>query len=158
MTTTGTQPSGGTPTDTTTLTPADHAAIAALTQRVIAAWAYHDATAFAAVFTDDATMILPGIYLKGRDTIHTYLTTAFQTTYKNTQVTGRPLDIRPLGPAAALLITQGGVLAHGETEVNDDQAIRASWTVTKHNGTWHLAAYQNTPAKKQLPPPTTTNN
>ena len=33
-------------------------AIATLTQKVVAAWAYHDAAAFASVFTEDGTMIL----------------------------------------------------------------------------------------------------
>lgn len=132
---------------------ADQAAVAALTQRVIAAWAYHDADSFANVFTEDGTMILPGVYLKGREEIRAYLTDAFEGNYKGTQVTGRPLDIRFFGAYAGLLITQGGVLAQGETEVSDEQSIRASWTVVKRDGQWRLAAYQNSQAITQLPKP-----
>ncbi|HEU5475573.1 MAG TPA: SgcJ/EcaC family oxidoreductase [Actinophytocola sp.] len=132
---------------------ADAAAVAALTQRVIAAWAYHDADAFAEVFTEDGTMILPGLYRKGREEIREYLKDAFDNQYKGTQVTGRPLDIRFFGSEAGVLITQGGVLAPGESAVSDDQAIRASWLVVKQDGEWRLAGYQNSPAVRTLPVP-----
>ena len=136
-------------------TAADQAAIAALTQKVIAAWAYHDADAFAGVFTEDGTMILPGVYKKGREEIRAFLVESFAGNYKGTQVTGRPLEIRFFTPDSGVLITQGGVLGPGETEVSDAQSIRASWTVVKRDGSWHLASYQNTPAKHQLPKPGT---
>jgi uncharacterized protein (TIGR02246 family) len=134
---------------------ADAAAVAALTQRVIAAWAYHDADGFAEVFTEDATMILPGLYKKGREEIRAYLAEAFEGQYKGTQVTGRPIDIRFFGPDAGVLVTQGGVLAPGESAVSDEQAIRASWLVVKQEGEWRLAGYQNSPATKSLPVPGT---
>uniref|UniRef100_UPI003F49A9AB SgcJ/EcaC family oxidoreductase n=1 Tax=Nocardia suismassiliense TaxID=2077092 RepID=UPI003F49A9AB len=136
-------------------TAADQAAIAALTQKVIAAWAYHDADAFAGVFTEDGTMILPGVYKKGRDEIRAFLVESFAGNYKGTQVTGRPLEIRFFTPDSGVLITQGGVLGPGETEVADAQSVRACWTVVKRDGSWHLASYQNTPAKQQLPKPGT---
>jgi uncharacterized protein (TIGR02246 family) len=132
---------------------ADMAAIAALTQKVIAAWAYNDAEAFAGVFVEDGTMILPGLYLKGRDAIHAYLVEAFAGQYKGTQVTGRPLDLRVFGTDFGILLTQGGVLPAGHTEVPDEQAIRASWVVVKREGEWRLAAYQNSHARLSLPAP-----
>ena len=136
-----------------TLPAADQAAVAALTQRVIAAWAYQDADGFADVFTEDGSMILPGLYRKGREEIREYLKDAFENQYKDTQVTGKPLDIRALGADVALLLTQGGVLAPGESAVSDEQAIRASWLVVKRDGDWMLAAYQNSPAVWSLPVP-----
>jgi uncharacterized protein (TIGR02246 family) len=136
-------------------TAADQAAIAALTQKVIAAWAYGDADGFANVFTEDGTMILPGIFKKGREEIRAFLVESFAGNYKGTQVTGRPIEIRFFTADSGVLITQGGVLAAGETEVADSQSIRASWTVVKRDGSWHLASYQNTPAKQQLPKPGT---
>jgi uncharacterized protein (TIGR02246 family) len=127
------------------LSDADKAAIASLTQRVIAAWAYHDAESFAGVFTEDGTMILEGVYKKGRDEIRAYMAEQFTGKYKGTQVTGKPIDMRPLGRDAAVLLSQGGVLAPGESEVTPRSAIRAAWTVVKQDGQWRLAAYQNTP-------------
>jgi uncharacterized protein (TIGR02246 family) len=124
---------------------ADKAAIASLTQRVVAAWAYADADAFASVFTDDGTMILPGVFRKGRTEVRDYMAEAFAGRYRGTQVTGAPIDIRFLAPDVALLLTMGGVLAPGQTEVTTETAIRASWLVVKRDGEWRLAAYQNSP-------------
>lgn len=132
---------------------AEMAAIAALTQKVVAAWAYNDADSFAGVFVEDGTMILPGMYLKGRDAIHAYLVESFAGQYKGTQVTGRPLDLRLLSADCGILLTQGGVLPAGHTEVPDEQSIRASWVVVKRDGQWWLAAYQNSHALLKLPAP-----
>ncbi|MFE6610161.1 SgcJ/EcaC family oxidoreductase [Amycolatopsis sp. NPDC057786] len=137
-----------TTTETAKVTDADKAAIAALTQKVIAAWAYHDADAFADVFTEDGTMILAGSFADGREEIRAFLKDAYATNYKGTQVTGKPVSLRFLSADSAVLLTQGGVLYKGESEVADHNAIRASWTVARQDGEWRLAAYQNTPRDK----------
>lgn len=126
-------------------TDADKAAIAALTQKVVAAWAHQDADAFASVFTDDGTMILAGVYCEGRDEVRAHMAAAFEGRYKGTQVTGTPISIRSLGPDTAILLSNGGVLASGETEVSEGSAIRASWLAVRQDSEWRLAAYQNTP-------------
>lgn len=128
-----------------TLTDGDKVAIASLTQKVVAAWAYNDSETFAGVFTEDGSMTLPGVHLKGRTAIHDYLVKAFAGVYKGTQVTGKPIDMRPLGPDAAILMSQGGVLDPGESEVAHHSAIRAAWVVVRQDGEWRLAAYMNTP-------------
>jgi len=133
--------------------PADQASVAALTQQMLASWAYADADGFADLFIEQGTLILPGIYRQGREDIRVFAKDAFENQYKGTQVTGKPISMRFFGPDVALLITSGGVLAAGETEVSDGQAIRASWFVIRVEGEWRLAAYQNSPAKRQLPVP-----
>jgi uncharacterized protein (TIGR02246 family) len=126
----------------------DLAGAAALPERIVAAWASHDADAFAALFTEDGSMILPGVYQRGREQIRAFMAQAFAGPYRGTRVTGQPLDLRRLSDGVALLITQGGVLAPGETEVAEQRAIRASWLAVRRDGDWQLAAYQNSP---QLP-------
>lgn len=126
-------------------TEADQVAVAALTQRVVAAWAYHDFDAFAGVFTEDGTMILPGVYRKGREEIRAYMAEAFQGRYQGTQVTGKPIDMRFLAGDVCLLLTLGGVLEPGESEITPASAIRASWLAVRRDGQWQLAAYQNSP-------------
>ncbi|GAA3233908.1 SgcJ/EcaC family oxidoreductase [Dactylosporangium siamense] len=129
-----------------TTSQTDQAAVAAVPQRVVTAWAAQDADAFADVFTADGTMILPGQYLKGRDDINAFMSKAFAGPYLGTRVTGEPLDLR-VRDNLAVIVTYGGVLASGDTEVSDAQAIRATWVVVKEDdGQWRLAAYQNSPA------------
>ena len=123
----------------------DQAAIAALTQRMVTGWAYGEAATIADLFVEDGTMILAGTYRDSRAAIRAYFAEAFQGEYQGTQVAGKPLASRFFGPDAGVLLTIGGVLEPGETEVSNKQAIRASWTVVRRDGEWRLAAYQNTP-------------
>jgi uncharacterized protein (TIGR02246 family) len=129
---------------TTTDTATDQAAIAAVPARIVEAWAKHDADAFAGVFTEGGTMILPGVYRKGRDDIRTFMSEAFTSAYRGTRVTGQPIDLRRHGDMA-VIVTEGGVLAPGDKEVSAERAIRATWVVVREQGAWRLAAYQNSP-------------
>ncbi|NUT38499.1 MAG: SgcJ/EcaC family oxidoreductase [Thermoactinospora sp.] len=123
----------------------DKAAVASIPQRIVEAWASYDADAFAEVFTPDGTLILPGVYEKGRDAIRAFAAAAFAGPYKGTRVTGTPIDIRFANEGAGVLITRGGILAPGETEPAPERAVHASWVVVKRDGQWFLGAYQNSP-------------
>jgi uncharacterized protein (TIGR02246 family) len=122
------------------------AAAQAVPQRIVTAWKEHDADAFAATFTEDGSMILPGVYLAGRDKIRSFMAEAFAGPYAGTQVFGEPIAFRPLAENVVLVVTRGGVLAPGDTEVTPERSIRATWTLTRQGDDWALAAYQNTPA------------
>jgi len=114
--------------------------------RIVAAWAKNDAEAFARVFAEDGSLVLPGgVFLKNREEIRSHMAELYAGPYKGTNVTGKPQMIKPLSDTVVLLITQGGVLAPGDTEVSQDESIRASWLLVKQNGQWLITAYQNTP-------------
>ena len=124
----------------------DAVAIRTVPQRISAAWADNDGAAFAAAFTADATLILPGdIFLTSREQIASFMTAAFAGPYKGTRVFGEPLSARFLADGAAVVVTRGGVLAPGDEEVAPERTIRATWVLTRHDGEWLIAAYQNTP-------------
>jgi uncharacterized protein (TIGR02246 family) len=112
---------------------------------MVKAWAAHDATAFSELFTEDGTLILPGIYKRTREEIRAFMEAGYAGPYKGTRVVGSPLEIKPLGKGAVALLTEGGVLAPGETELSTKEAIRASWILVKRDGSWQLAVYQNCP-------------
>jgi len=132
--------------DQAALTTDDTAAIVAVMERIMAAWADHDADAFARVFTEDGTLILPNdIFLTSREEIRSYMAHGFAGPYRGTQVIGTPLVIKALGDGAAVIISTGGVRAPGATELAADAVVRAAWVLTRKDAEWLIAHYQNTP-------------
>ncbi|MFD0692246.1 SgcJ/EcaC family oxidoreductase [Actinomadura fibrosa] len=124
----------------------ERSAVARAPERISAAWAAGDGDAFAAACAEDATMILPGdVCLHGREEIRTFMTRAYTAQYKNTRVTGQPITMRFLGDDVSVLVTQGGVLLPGETEVAGERAIRATWVLVRKDGEWLISAYHNSP-------------
>ncbi len=121
----------------------EQAEIAAVPARMVAAWAAHDAKAFADLFTQDGTLILPGVYKKGREEIREFMAAGYAGPYQGTRVIGSPIDVKPLADGAVALLTMGGVLAPGEAELSAKEAIRASWILVRRDGSWQLAVYQN---------------
>ncbi|MBT2206507.1 MULTISPECIES: SgcJ/EcaC family oxidoreductase [Actinomadura] len=114
--------------------------------RIVAAWAKNDAGAFAKVFAEDGTLVLPGgVFLKGREEIRAHMAGLYEGELKGTTVTGSPQLIKPLSDSIVLLINKGGVLHPGDTEPSEKEAIRATWLLVKQNGEWLISAYQNTP-------------
>jgi uncharacterized protein (TIGR02246 family) len=114
--------------------------------RLIAAWTKNDGYGVAKCFTEDGILILPGDVLKkGRDAVGSFMTAAYAGPFKGTGVTGRPVDVRFVSDTVALLRTHGGILAPGETEIDEELAVRSTWVVVKRDNEWQLAVYQNSP-------------
>jgi uncharacterized protein (TIGR02246 family) len=125
---------------------ADETAILQVLTNVYDAWDAHDADAFVAEYTEDASAILPGSYRSSRDEIRETMRDAFSTYLKGSTTTNKVLDVRFLNEDAAIVITETGVLFPGESAVPDDRLAIASWVLTRREGRWLLAAYQNSPA------------
>ena len=93
--------------------------------------------------------ILPGdILLRNRSEIRSFMAAGFAGPYKDTRVFGQPLDARMLGPGVAVVVTECGVLAPGETSVAPERTIRATWVLVKRGDDWFLATYQNGPKSR----------
>jgi uncharacterized protein (TIGR02246 family) len=110
------------------------------------AWADNDAEAFAALYTEDATVVQPGIHKKNRDDIRATMAAGFAGPLKGSRVLDEPQSIRFLGSEAAVVITEGGVLMAGQSELPSERLVRATWILTNQDGQWYVAAYQNSPA------------
>jgi uncharacterized protein (TIGR02246 family) len=108
-------------------------------------WENHDPDGFADAYTQDASMILSGDrFLQGREVIRKVITQQFKSAHKGTTLMQNIVDVRFLTPESAVAITEGGVLASGETLPAPEREIRATWVFSKENGAWLIAAYQNT--------------
>ncbi len=130
----------------TTLAADDVAAVRDVPKRITEAWAGNDADAFAAVFTEDASMILPGSFAGSREAIRQFMAAAFAGPYQGTRVFGEPKSVRAIGQDTAVVVTLGGVLAPGEEKVSAERSVHATWVVTKQGSEWLISAYQNSPA------------
>ncbi|MCZ4125477.1 SgcJ/EcaC family oxidoreductase [Streptomyces sp. H39-S7] len=134
-------------TTTANQTPtADKTAILQVLKGVYDAWDAHDADAFVADYTEDASVILPGSYRTSRDEIRQSMQAGFSSFLKGSTTTNKVLDIRFLGDNVAIVVSETNILFPGETEGPADRAALATWVLTRQHGRWLLAAYQNSPA------------
>ncbi|MEU5540476.1 SgcJ/EcaC family oxidoreductase [Streptomyces sp. NPDC020362] len=125
---------------------ADESAILEVLKGVYDAWDAHDAAAFVADYTEDASAILPGSYRKSRDEIRESMEAGFSSFLKGSTTTNKVLNIRFLNDDAAVVVSETNILFPGETEVPGDRLAIATWVLTRQDGKWLLAAYQNSPA------------
>ncbi|TDO42056.1 SgcJ/EcaC family oxidoreductase [Paractinoplanes brasiliensis] len=131
--------------ETTRTRAVDETAARAVVDNVGKAWADNNPDAFADAYTADGTMILSGDrFIQGREVIRAMAKQQFATAHKGTTLLQNVIDVRPVGEAGAVVITDGGVLAPGETAPHPDREIRATWVLEKQDGNWLIAAYQNT--------------
>jgi uncharacterized protein (TIGR02246 family) len=128
----------------TSATPADN--VYEVIRAVYDAWAANDANAFAALYTEDATVVQPGIHKRNQEDIRTTMAAAFAGPLKGSTVLDQPQSVRFIGSDAAIVITEGGILMTGETELPSERMVRATWVLSKVDGQWYVAAYQNSSA------------
>jgi uncharacterized protein (TIGR02246 family) len=123
----------------------DEAALIRVAERTTEAWASHDASAFADVFTADAKVVIAGTYLRGRDEVRSYMSAAFSGPIKGTTVVSDPVSVEYINSDTGLIITEGGVVLPGETAVSAARAIRGTWVLTVKDGEWRIRAYHSSP-------------
>jgi uncharacterized protein (TIGR02246 family) len=126
--------------------PTDVTAIREVLAGVYRAWDNGDADAFVAQYTKDASAILPGSYRNSRDEIQQSMAVGFASFLKGTSTTNKLLSLRFLGEDAAVVVSETGILFPGETEVPAERVAYATWVLQRHDGTWLLSAYHNSPA------------
>ncbi|MGW4566481.1 SgcJ/EcaC family oxidoreductase [Streptomyces sp. NPDC004561] len=124
----------------------DESAILKVLKGVYDAWDAHDADAFVADYTEDASAILPGSYRRSRDEIRASMEAGFSGFLKGSTTTNKVVNIRFLNDDAAVVVSETNILFAGETEAPDDRLAVATWVLTRQHGRWLLAAYQNSPA------------
>jgi uncharacterized protein (TIGR02246 family) len=132
---------------TTTVTAtrtADEAAVRGVLAAVYEAWAAHDADAFAALYTEDASVVLPGLLHSGREAVREFMADAFAGRLRGTQGVDVPQQIRLYGDTA-IVVSHAGTLLPGESELAAERERHATWVMVRQDGDWKIAAYANAP-------------
>ena len=129
---------------TTTMTGVD--AVHAVLDQIYAAWATGDADAFAALYTEDATVAMRGVFHHGRAAVRDHMAAGFAGPLRGSQGVDTPQDVRIDGDTA-IVVSRAGILFAGETELPAERAVLATWVLLRRDGRWQIAAYANTPAQ-----------
>jgi uncharacterized protein (TIGR02246 family) len=107
------------------------------------AWNAHDATTYAGWYAPDATVVLQdGTFLQGRDELRAYMAAGFAGRLRGTRGTDEQQSVRVIGDAA-VVVSRSGFLLPGEETVAAERLRRATWTLTRHDDRWLVAAYHN---------------
>jgi uncharacterized protein (TIGR02246 family) len=129
--------------------------------RMAAAWNAGDAAAYAALFTADATYVaFNGQMMHGRTAIedgHRWLFEGPLRSSRMTHSTGPAAaerHIRFIRPDVALIHTAGGgVQLAGTAELTPDRESAVSLVLVDDDGSWQIAAFQNTRRQHAGPRP-----
>jgi uncharacterized protein (TIGR02246 family) len=125
-------------------------AIRALFHEVVSAWEKGETDAFVAWYADDATAILPGFYLPGKDALRASMAAAFAGALKGSRRLHEVRSIRHPGDGTAIVITDSttvfpGEGGSGEARRGTEQRERATWVLSGRNGRWLIEAYHGCP-------------
>lgn len=108
-------------------------------------WADHDADAYGAEFTDDATYVtFAGTYYNGREDIVRSHAALFDGPLEGTRLTDSFLELRVLTDDVALLTTRGDTY---DGEAPDQPSKVQTYTFVREGDAWRIAAFQNTQRK-----------
>ncbi len=116
-------------------------ATAEVVEAVMKAWADNDAAAFAANYAADATVILPGIHLRGRAEIEAAMAQGFAGRLKGTQRRHLVRNVRMLTEDIAVMFTRSITIRPDEAEPSPDLWPLAAWTLSHTSGAWLVETY-----------------
>jgi uncharacterized protein (TIGR02246 family) len=111
----------------------------------VAAWDAQDADAFAALYSDEATVTLAtGANLRGRDQIRDYMAAGFAAggPLAGTRGYENPQSIRVLGDVA-VVTSESGFTLPGESSVPAQRVRRSTWVLSRQDEQWQVEAYHN---------------
>lgn len=124
----------------------DRDAVAKVIASLIEAWRRHDADAYGAQFTQDATYVtFAGTYYQGRRDIIDSHRTLFAKFLKGTRLADEILGIRFYGPDTAVITGRGD--SYKGSKPKKLTKVQTYTLVREPDGQWRIAAFHNTKRK-----------
>jgi uncharacterized protein (TIGR02246 family) len=129
---------------TTAASDADRQAVLDVLARLYQAWEAGDAETFVADYTEDASVIQPGVYEKDREEIRTNMAAAFAGPLHGSRAASRPVNVRFVTGDTAIVVSEDGIIFPGQDAAAS--LVRATWVLVRRDGRWRIASYHNSPA------------
>jgi uncharacterized protein (TIGR02246 family) len=104
------------------------------------AWAGQDAGQFAACYTEDATVIGPGIHLRGRDDIRQSMAAAFAGPLRGSSRPHSVQTVRALPGGTAIVVTESATVLPGEATPPPERRHLVTWLLTRYDQQWLIEA------------------
>jgi uncharacterized protein (TIGR02246 family) len=129
-------------------TSEDQKAVLTVPMKITAGWQRNDADFFASIFVENGSLLLQDTQLTSREEIRAFMAAGFQGPFKGAHVSGYPIDFKFLRDNVAMVITEGGIILAGESEIAPQRQIRATWIIVDQgDGVWKLFSHQGSPTK-----------
>ncbi|MFF0384977.1 SgcJ/EcaC family oxidoreductase [Streptomyces sp. NPDC004286] len=108
-------------------------------------WSAGDADAVADLYTEDATLVMTGVFINGREEIRKFMTDAFAGPLVGSRPHNVPRIIRAVGADTAIVNSDIGIILAGNDGVAEGDERVATWALARHDDRWLIAAYHNCP-------------
>jgi uncharacterized protein (TIGR02246 family) len=131
---------------TTAGSDTDRQAILDVLAGLYKAWEDGDAEAFVADYTDDASVVQPGVYKRDREEIRATMAAGFAGPLSGSRVAAHPVDVRFLTDDTAIVVSEDGIIFPGQDAVASERLVRATWVLVRRDDAWRIASYHNSPA------------
>ncbi|HLK02230.1 MAG TPA: SgcJ/EcaC family oxidoreductase [Streptosporangiaceae bacterium] len=117
-----------------------HEAVLTAFKTMSDAWALMDAARLAACYASEATVIGPGVFLRGRNDINVGMAAAFAGPLKHSVRPHSVQSVRFLSGDAAVVVTESATVFAGEAEAPPDRRHLVTWILACHDGWWLVEA------------------
>lgn len=129
----------------------DEAMIRTIVKQMETGWNAHDGKAFSAPFAADADyVVVNGMYAKGRNEIEKGHIEIFTTIYKDSRNAATIKSVRFLRKDVAVVHVEWNLEFTVGGKTQKGHALN-TLIMTKDNGKWNIAAFQNTPIQPFVP-------
>jgi uncharacterized protein (TIGR02246 family) len=120
-------------------------AVAATLDEVYAAWAAGDADAFVAPYSEHATAVLPGSYLRDRSAIRATMAEVFAGPLHGSTGVHQVQSVRFPTAEVAIVVSEGGIQFAGQASVAPETRSVDTWVLFRQDGGWRVEAFHSCP-------------